>query len=295
MLHVQCFGINGVYATLLSVARRVPLIVTLQGETFMDDHEIYAESPFLRNGLRLGLWQARAVTGCSRFTLDDAARRFGLDDDKARVVFNGIDIADIEPSSTRTPFERYVFAVARVVHRKGFDLLLEAWARIADDHPGVGLVLGGVGAELPRLRSLVAERRLEESVHFAGPMSRSALAAVMNGADVFVLPSRIEAFGIVVLEAWRAGTPAIVTANGGTTEFVQDGVTGLVVDPNDTASLGKAVDRLLRDPDLRTRLASAATNRLGDFVWSEVRRQYEQLYEAVVPAPSPDSRLGDRA
>ena len=109
LLHVQCFGPNGVYATLASVVGRLPLVVTLQGETFMDDHEIYTESLFLRNGLRLGLRRARAVTGCSQFTLEDATRRFGLDRDKARVVFNGIDLDEVAPSTEMPPFERFVF------------------------------------------------------------------------------------------------------------------------------------------------------------------------------------------
>ena len=123
---------------------------------------------------------------------------------------------------------------------------------------------------------------MTDRVHFAGPMSRADVAATMRQAEVFVMPSRVEAFGIVVLEAWRAGTPAIVTANGGTAEFVEDGITGLVVDPNDTKALGGAVDRLLADASLRTRIAAAAQERLGAFEWSSIRQQYEQVYEAVV-------------
>jgi glycogen synthase len=282
LLHVQCFGPNGVYATLSSVVGHLPLVVTLQGETFMDDHEIYTESLFLRSGLRLGLRRARAVTGCSQFTLEDAVRRFGLDRDKARVVFNGVDLDEVAPSNARPPFERFVFALGRVVRRKGFDLLVEAWAQIAERHQGVGLVLGGTGPELPRLRSMVEERRLTDRVHLAGPMSRADVAATMRQAEVFAMPSRVEAFGIVVLEAWRAGTPAIVTANGGTAEFVEDGITGLVVDPNDTEALAGAVERLLANARLRARIAAAAEERLGAFEWSSIRQQYEQVYEAAV-------------
>ena len=282
LVHVQCFGPNGVYAALSSVTDRLPLVVTLQGETFMDDHEIYSNSLFLRNGLRLGLRRARAVTGCSQYTLDDATRRFGLNPNNAQVVFNGVDLDEVPPSISRPPFERFVFALGRVVRRKGFDLLVEAWAEIAERHQGVGLVLGGAGPELPQLRAMVEERDLTDRVHFAGPMSRADVIATMRQAEVFVMPSRVEAFGIVALEAWRAGTPAVVTAKGGAAEFVEDCITGLVVDPNDTRALGFAVDRLLADASLRTRIAAAAEERLPAFEWSSIRKQYEQVYEAVV-------------
>ncbi len=282
VLHVQCFGINGVYATALSGLRFVPLIVSLQGETFMDDHDIYARSVFLRGGLRVGLWQARMVTGCSRFTLDDAVRRFGLAGGKARVIFNGVDLEEVAVAKAKAPFDRFVLALGRVEHRKGFDLLVQAWSGIADRHRDVGLVVGGTGPELPHLRSLVAERRLENRVHFAGQMTRPEVGAMMNAADVFVLPSRVEAFGIVALEAWRARTPVIVTANGGATEFVRDGLTGVVVDPTDTVSLGNAIDRLLSDVDLGRRLAGAAALRLGEFGWDAIRRRYELVYEAAL-------------
>jgi glycogen synthase len=282
VLHVECFGANGVYASGVSALRRVPLVVTLQGETFMDDDDIYEKSIFLRTGLRLGLRRAEVVTGCSRFTLDDAIRRFGLESGKAEVIFNGVDLEEVELSKARSCFDRFVLALGRIEHRKGFDLLIEAWSAVAGRHQGVGLVIGGTGSELSRLRSLVSERRLEDRVHFAGQVSRPEVGALMNAADVFVMPSRVEAFGIVVLEAWRAGTPAIVTANGGTTEFVQDGLTGVVVDPTDARALGDAIERLLTDADLGLRLARAAASRLSDFGWDVIRQQYEVVYETAL-------------
>jgi len=286
VLHVQCFAANGVYATALSGLGGVPLVVTLQGETFMDDSAIYDDSIFLRTGLRMGLRRARAVTGCSQFTLDDAIERFRLDRRKARVIFNGVDLGETWDRRAKRPFERFVLALGRVEHRKGFDLLLEAWELIAERHSAVGLVLAGTGPDLPRLRALVAERGLETRVHFAGAVSRAEVAAMMDEAEVFVMPSRVEAFGIVTLEAWRARTPAVVTANGGTTEFVDDGVTGLVVDPTDTVALADAIENLLADTDLRRQLTIAADEKLREFEWSEIRKQYEQVYEEVVSGPT---------
>jgi glycosyltransferase involved in cell wall biosynthesis len=284
LLHVQCFSGNGVYATLLSIATRTPLIVTLQGETFMDDHDVYARSIYLRTGLRAGLRRATQVTGCSQFTLDDAAGRFDPAAIRGHVIFNGVDLAESPRGNWLPPFERFVLGLGRVVHRKGFDLLIEAFARIAEQDPDLGLVIGGDGPDLPRLRALADDRSLRDRVFFAGVLSRTDVGDAMRAAEAFVMPSRVEAFGMVVLEAWKAGTPAIVTANGGPPEFVRDGVDGLVVDPLDVEALAEQLGHLLGDRELRRRLAAEGTARLPEFAWPEIARQYEDVYVVALGA-----------
>ena len=282
LLHVQCFSNNGAFATLLSMITGVPLVVTLHGETFMDDHDIYEHSRFLRLALRLGLHRAYAVTGCSKFTVDDCAVRFGLPSAKSHVIFNGIDMQETEPQPIGVPFERYVLGLGRVVRRKGFDLLVDAWAELAKSRSEIGLVIAGSGSALEALESQVARNGLDQSVHFTGAVTRGQVATLMANAQVLVMPSRVEAFGLVVLEAWRAGTPAIVSAYGGAQEFVEDNVTGIVVRPDHTTELTQAVARLLDDSILRMRIANAARDRLADFAWSRVSSQYEALYRQAV-------------
>ena len=206
VLHVQCFSGNGAYATALSRLCRVPLVVSLQGETLMDDTDIYVHSALLRTALRLGLRRASAVTGCSQFALDDAIDRFGLPRPKAEVIHNGIDSAECPARSTSVPFDRYVLALGRVVRKKGFDLLLEAYALIAETHADVGLVIGGGGPEVEALRAQARGLGIGSRVHLTGPLARAAVAGAMGGAEAVVVPSRLEPFGIVALEAWRAGT-----------------------------------------------------------------------------------------
>jgi glycosyltransferase involved in cell wall biosynthesis len=89
---------------------------------------------------------------------------------------------------------------------------------------------------------------------------------------------------MVVLEAWKAGTPAIVTANGGPPEFVRDGVDGLVVDPLDVEALAEQLGHLLGDRELRRRLAAEGTARLPEFAWPEIARQYEDVYVVALGA-----------
>jgi glycosyltransferase involved in cell wall biosynthesis len=114
------------------------------------------------------------------------------------------------------------------------------------------------------------------------------VAQAMASAAVVVVPSRREAFGIVVLEAWRSGAPVIVTAHGGPGSMVRDGVTGLVVDPEDVPALAAALeDVLVRRRDEAERLGKAGERAVQQYTWGRVVDLYLAGYER---APSRSSR-----
>jgi glycogen(starch) synthase len=283
LLHVQCFSANGVYATALAAWKRLPLVVTLQGETVMDDQDIYERSAALRAGLRLGVRRAAAVTACSRFTLDDAVARFGLERGRGLVVPNGVETNGDggPPRPITVPFDRFVLGLGRVVAKKGFDLLLEAFARLAPWRPDLGLVLAGDGPARAGLAAQAARLGVADRVHFAGALGRAEVAWAMGTAQVFVLPSRVEPFGIVVLEALRAGRPVVVSSRGGAGEIVRHEREGLVADPLDSAQLAGSIARLLDDRELARRLAKAGRSRVRDFDWGSVAGEYREIYRSV--------------
>jgi glycogen(starch) synthase len=103
----------------------------------------------------------------------------------------------------------------------------------------------------------------------------------MEHAEIFVMPSRVEPFGIVILEAWRAGRALISTSRGGPPEFVTDGQTGLLVDPFDTSALAAALDRLLSDPAYGESLGRAGQRSVENFDWSRIGERYQQVYSEV--------------
>jgi glycogen(starch) synthase len=288
VLHVQCFGPNGAYATALSRWLRVPLVVSLQGETVMDDADIFDRSHTLRAALRAGFRQASAVTGCSRFTLTDATR-FGLPADAGEVVFNGVALDQPVPPYPAAHGKRYVLGIGRVVDKKGFDLLIRGFARIADRHPDVELRIGGSGPALEDLSALAEATGLGARVRFLGRQDRTEVAGLMAGADCVAMPSRLEPFGIVVLEAWRAGTPVLCTTFGGPPEFVEDGVTGLLVDPFDTDAVATGLDRLLGDAALRKSVGASGAAQVLHFGWRQITEQYRRIYESVCAARAPAS------
>jgi glycogen(starch) synthase len=271
VLHVQCFGPNGAYATALSRICRVPLVITLQGETLMDDADIFDTSRVLRASLRVGIRTAAAVTACSAFTLADAHARFGLASGRGSVIFNGVSLDPpgkdgseiaLPPPLGEVP---YLLALGRVVDKKGFDLLLAGYAAMDPGLRTADLVIGGTGAALQRL-----EAQTEE------------VAAAMSDARAFVMPSRLEPFGIVVLEAWRAGTAVVATDHGGPPEFIHDNEDGLLVNPFDVAAMATVLGRLLSDEGLRDAIASAGRGRVEAFAWPRIAEEYRAVYGAVM-------------
>jgi len=301
LLHVVCFGPNGAYATALARLTGLPLVVSLQGETVMDDSDIFETSRVLRSALRRGLRAAAAVTGCSAFTLADSERRFGLAPGCGVVVPNGVDLDEIhsggadEPGDLGAPGSDgpegpdrpwgggrpYVLALGRVVEKKGFDLLLEAYAGVDESRRTADLVIGGTGSALEDLRARADALGLGGSVHFVGRLSRGQVARYMAGAHLFVMPSRLEPFGIVILEGWRAGVAVVATNRGGPPEFVRDGVDGVLVDPFDTASFSLALEGLLTDDPRRRAVAAAGRARVAEFAWPVVAEHYRALYASV--------------
>lgn len=295
VLHVQCFGPNGVYALGVHRLLRVPLVVSSHGETFADDHGVFDASRLVPWALRSALGRAVAVTGCSRVVLDDLDRRFpGWTARTAATVTtvpNGVDLTEEGvptrgPDDAGTAAERggapVVLAVGRLQRVKGFDLLVRAFAEaaatalIADD---VRLRIGGDGPEDGPLRALAAELGVGDRLDLPGRLDRRQVVAEMARATVVVVPSRAESFGITVLEAWRAGAPVVATTRGGPPEFVTDGETGLLVDPTDTGALATALGRLLGDPDLRRRLGRAGAALVEtEYSWERVADRYERLY-----------------
>jgi glycosyltransferase involved in cell wall biosynthesis len=163
---------------------------------------------------------------------------------------------------------------------KGFDLLIEAFARATLDHD-IRLVIAGDGPERDRLREQVEQLGLGARVEFTGRLNATAVARAMSNALAVVVPSRMEAFGIVALEAWRSGAPLVMTNRGGAPEFIRDGVDAILVDPVDTTALAEALSRVGAGERLRAELIAAGRERVGEFTWARVAHAYEKLYAAA--------------
>lgn len=183
----------------------------------------------------------------------------------------------------------YILTVARLIARKGIDVLIEAFSRLDQTKFGdVNLVIVGEGEEEKELKKLAGHLFVEENVKFLGLVPDEHLPALYQGARLFALTPRrleedMEGFGIVYLEAAAAGKPAVATDTGGVKEAVKAGYTGLVVPPEEPAAVRAVLERLLSDDKLRQRLGRQARARAKEeFAWPKRIAQAQEMLTKLV-------------
>jgi phosphatidylinositol alpha-1,6-mannosyltransferase len=209
----------------------------------------------------------------------------GMPRDRIRIVPPAIDPAELELPGNKQdgageldwPDAPTLLTVTRLVRRKGVDTVIEALPQIASAVPDIEYVVVGEGPEKERLRELSRRLGVESRVHFVGAVSDEQKAACLHLCDVFVMPSRDipteppEGFGIVYLEANVCGKPVIAARTGGVEDAVEDGVNGLLVEPDSPSQVAEAVERLLRDPDTARSIGARGRARvLERFTWDAV-------------------------
>ncbi len=206
----------------------------------------------------------------------------GMPPEHVHVIPCGVDVARFAQAE---PFRRerpYLFMMGRMHRVKGIDYLLQAWKNIESHLPGIDLVIAGGGSELEHYRSLAGELGLSSRVEFLGAVSEQQKASLFRGALLFTCPSHMEHFGIVNIEAFAAGIPVVSSAVGGITDIVRPGENGLLVPSADSQALGAALLRVLSQPALREHLAQGAKASRDQYDWSNVAKEYEDLYRAVL-------------
>jgi len=170
----------------------------------------------------------------------------------------------------------YILSVGRLIERKGFDRLIEAFGQLEQTEFGnMQLVIAGDGPQLAALQNVVEKELIDSSVLFLPEVPHVDLPKLYAGATVFALTPReingdIEGFGLVYLEAAAQGTPAVATRTGGVSEAVIDGGTGIVVEPENISAVKQALSKLLKDQAFREKLGEAAKRRAErEFNWTE--------------------------
>lgn len=277
LVHVQCVSSNGWYARRAARGLGVPLVVTMQGELTMDAEHVYERNPYLRRTWRRLLDDADAITACSGHALAEAEAAYGTSfGERATVVYNGISATEFEGVLPRAHPRPYVLGLGRMVRQKGFDVLIEAF-EMSGASATHDLLLAGDGPELSALSAQVTRAGAAGRVHLLGRKTHADSLALFAGAAVFVLPSRQEPQGIVVLEAMASGSPVLAARVGGVPEVIDDEVNGLLYDGS-ASDLAARLDRLVLDRGLRDRLRTAGLEHSRRFAWSSITCQYEDRY-----------------
>jgi glycogen(starch) synthase len=267
---------------------RCPLVVTIHATEYgrhqgwVDKHpqsHIHGVERWMAN-------RADRVVTCSAYMRAHVADIYGLEEDPIAVIPNGIDptdlvpVADLDELRARfaQPDERLVVLVGRLVYEKGFQLALEALPGLIERLGDVRFIVAGSGTHEQELRAQARALGLDGHGTFLGWIGDDVLHSLYRIADLCVVPSIYEPFGLVALEAMASGCPCLVADTGGLREVVPNEEVGLRFRARDPESLGRMAERILTDAPLRERLIAEAGEHVLTFDWSDVAEQAAAVY-----------------
>jgi glycogen synthase len=241
---------------------------------------------------RVMVRRADRVITCSQFMQGHVASVFGVRPARITVIPNGIDPRDLEPvvddlaalrRSFARPEDRLVLLVGRLVYEKGFHLALDALAPVVRRLGNVRFVIAGTGTAEAELRRQARRLGLTKYGSFLGWVGDDRLHSLYRVADLCIVPSIYEPFGLVALEAMASGCLCIVADTGGLREVVPgDGTVGLRFPSSDAVALRATLERVLADDPARAQLVSEARDHVLRFDWAEVARRTQRVYASLL-------------
>jgi D-inositol-3-phosphate glycosyltransferase len=233
------------------------------------------------------------VVASTPYEFEDLMEHYGADPTRLCTSPPGIDHSVFMPGDKAEAKHRTgigdsptILFVGRIQPLKGVDTAIRALARVTSPEPPQLIVIGGPSGsggtdEVARLRQLVTDLDLDKRVHFVAPLRREQLVTFYQAADVLVMPSRSETFGLVAAEAQSCGVPVIATAVGGLPYIIEHEASGLLVTGHDPDDYAAALERVLNDPTLATRLGEGAFEHSQRFSWEATVARFLELYEGI--------------
>ncbi|HTD10080.1 MAG TPA: glycosyltransferase family 4 protein [Solirubrobacteraceae bacterium] len=232
--------------------------------------------------------RANGVIVCSYYMRGHVADIFDIDEGRVTVIPNGVDPSELQPSGDlqalrsefAQPNEKLVLLVGRLVYEKGFQLALDALPGVIDRVGNVRFLVAGSGTHEAELKAQAERLGLTEHGTFLGWIGDDVLHSLYRIADLCVVPSIYEPFGLVALEAMASGCPCIVADTGGLREVVPQGErVGLRFNGGDAEHLGVMIERLLVDDELRDRLVTEASEHVLRFDWDDIAQRTRGIYD----------------
>lgn len=285
---------NGFPAWLLARQRKLPLIISTHGSD-VSVAERTAPTGWINTAI---MRYASAITAPSS-DLTTRAAALGAEPAKLHVLPYCVDAVDFRPDpaagaafrqqhglDATTPL---LFTVGRMVEKKGFRYLVQAFAQVLNQHPTAKLMIGGYGPGLEQLMAQAADLGIGEAVLFPGAIGHDVINSALNAATIFVLPSVRDRSGNVdglpntLLEAMGAGRPIIASKIAGVPGVITSGEHGLLVAPAQPQALSSAISDLLNQPERARLLGRAARLRVEtELTWNRYAERLEQLYLGAI-------------
>ena len=270
----------------------VPYVTTIHA-TEHGRHQGWVDKPPQSHIHGVERWMAQradALIVCSHYMRGHVADIFDIDEGRAVVIPNGVDPSELRPSGDldalraefATPEQQLVLLVGRLVYEKGFQLALDALPGVIENVGNVRFLVAGSGTHEAELKAQAERLGLSGDGTFLGWIGDDVLHSLYRIADLCVVPSIYEPFGLVALEAMASGCPCIVADTGGLREVVPVGErVGLRFNGGDAEHLGVMIERLLVDDALRDRLVAEASEHVLRFDWDDIAQRTRGIYDEV--------------
>lgn len=274
IMHCQSLS-NGIPMLFVKKIQRIPCIVWGQGS------DVYLPGRLTRLASKYIIQNADAVLA---LTEDMKKKMQNISKRDVSVIPNGIDYErfyDVVRSEKVRKVKTILF-VGRLHQVKGVRYLIEAMAIVHSKYPDIKLIIIGDGVERQNLGALSEKLALGDCIRFIGRVEQESIPLIMKQADIFVLPSISEGFGIVILEAMASGLPIIATRVGGIPDVVEDGVNGYLVDARNTDEIAKNIIKLIQNDVVRIEMAIQNMEKAKMYSWDEVSGTVESVYRDII-------------
>jgi glycosyltransferase involved in cell wall biosynthesis len=277
-------------APYVAIELGLPTVISVHGTDLMG----FRDGPRYRPMALAAAKGTQALIAISRQVAADTMTTYQAPEEKVRLIWNGFDsdLFRVNPEATKAAVlpelgigdgdddRPLVSFVGKFTDFKGIDVLLRAAAIYEQAIPGIRTLLVGHGQLFEELSELASELGLRD-VHFAGHRPQSIVSRIYNAADVSVVPSRIEPFGLVAVEALACGTPVVATNKGGLPDFINDQV-GALVPVDDHEALAAAIISEINSGTKTTKGVYAAQYAARDFSWAGQVSKMAELYEGTL-------------
>jgi glycosyltransferase involved in cell wall biosynthesis len=239
-------------------------------------------SPKLESRLALGLRAAAGITAISHNIFEEIVSIGGVSEDKVHIIPNGVNLADFREVAPYKAEYPYIMAMGRMVPQKGFDRLLLSFSKVANQLGNLRLFMAGEGVNRRDYETLTKRLGIADRVQFLGLVQGTEKIRFLKGARFFVCPSRFEPFGIVVLEAMAAGLPVLANRVGGIPDIIEEGVQGILTDPDSAEEMGLEIVTMNNSPEWLEQMSKAALKRASAYDWSAINGMYMEVYKAGI-------------
>jgi glycosyltransferase involved in cell wall biosynthesis len=259
---------------------RYKLVISVHGADLFPDGNPQASYP---TALRLLMRSADLLVTPSHNRLNATLSLFPELQRVGLCIHNGVSTEQFSPLPEGGQSDNFILCVANHNIKKALDVLLHAFAQLLRSGHSIQLRLVGEGPLTADLQRVAQDLRLNDRVQFLGPRNPEEIAELMRRSRLFVLPSRAEPFGIVLLEALASRKPLVATKVGGIPEFIEHGVNGLLVEPDNPCVLSEAMATVLQNPTLADTLATNGYELVQErFDWKVAAEKYERAFQALV-------------